>query len=126
MASDLIEKLIRPEIQAMQAYHIPPSQGMVKLDSMENPYIFPDELRNQWLQKIKSVNFNRYPDPTASQVRSLVMKQLHLTKPRAVMFGNGSDELIQIVIQSMSADSGADNVCYPDFCDVFGFLDHYR
>ncbi len=106
MAVDLIKKLIRPEIQAMQAYHVPPSAGMVKLDSMENPYVFADGLRDQWLQKLMSVDFNRYPDPTASQVRTLLMQQLRLTEPLSLMFGNGSDELIQIVIQSMSAESG--------------------
>ena len=32
------EKLVRPEILALKAYHVPSSEGMVKLDAMENPY----------------------------------------------------------------------------------------
>lgn len=106
MSKQLIEKLIRPEIRDMQAYHVQSSEGLVKLDMMENPYVLPDDLRKKWLEKIKPVNVNRYPDPTASQVKTQLIEQLQLKKPQTVMFGNGSDELIQIVIQALSADAG--------------------
>ncbi|MEK7796769.1 MAG: histidinol-phosphate aminotransferase, partial [Pseudomonadota bacterium] len=32
-----IARLIRPEIRALKAYHVPDAAGMVKLDAMENP-----------------------------------------------------------------------------------------
>jgi histidinol-phosphate aminotransferase len=31
------EDLVRPEILALKAYPVPSSEGMVKLDAMENP-----------------------------------------------------------------------------------------
>ncbi len=31
------EKLVRPEILALKAYHVAEAEGMVKLDAMENP-----------------------------------------------------------------------------------------
>ena len=106
MDQKLIEKLIRPEIRDMQAYQVQTSAGMVKLDSMENPYIFSDKLRDQWLEKVKLVDFNRYPDPAASQVKAKLVKQLQLKVPQNLMFGNGSDELIQIVIQALASEAG--------------------
>jgi len=106
MSQKLIEKLIRPEIQAMQAYHVQPADGLIKLDSMENPYLFTDQLRQQWLQEIRQVNFNRYPDPSASQVKKQLIEQIYLKQPQTLMFGNGSDELIQIIIQALANDAG--------------------
>ena len=40
--------LIRPEIQALGAYHVANAEGMIKLDAMENPYILPDGLKKKW------------------------------------------------------------------------------
>ena len=41
------EELVRPEILALKAYHVPESEGMVKLDAMENPYALPAEMRRE-------------------------------------------------------------------------------
>lgn len=35
------EGLLRPEVLALSAYHVPDSKGFVKLDAMENPYAWP-------------------------------------------------------------------------------------
>ena len=32
------DDIIRSEIRALNAYHVPDPAGMVKLDAMENPY----------------------------------------------------------------------------------------
>ena len=40
--------LIRPEIQALGAYHVANAEGMTKLDAMENPYSLPDGLKKRW------------------------------------------------------------------------------
>ena len=46
----LIDRLVRPRIRALRAYHVPDASGLIKLDAMENPYTWPDELRREWLQ----------------------------------------------------------------------------
>ncbi len=43
-AKDLAAKIVRPEVQAMHAYHVSDAAGMVKLDVMESPYRLPPEL----------------------------------------------------------------------------------
>ena len=30
--------IVRPEIAELQAYQVPASQGLIKLDAMENPF----------------------------------------------------------------------------------------
>jgi len=41
------EDLVRPEILALKAYPVPSSDGMVKLDAMENPYPLPDSMKRE-------------------------------------------------------------------------------
>lgn len=36
---DLLGRIVRDDVRAMGAYHVPDASGMVKLDAMENPTI---------------------------------------------------------------------------------------
>ena len=65
-----IARLIRPEIRALTAYHVPDAAGMVKLDAMENPYGWSTKLKAEWCEALKSVALNRYPDSEARALRS--------------------------------------------------------
>ncbi|MGB1541746.1 MAG: histidinol-phosphate aminotransferase, partial [Cycloclasticus sp.] len=60
-----IDDLVRPEIRAMSAYHVPEATGLVKLDAMENPFAWPKEMKKEWLQLLSDAEPNRYPDPSA-------------------------------------------------------------
>ena len=60
-----IKSLIRPEILSLAAYHVPSSIGLLKLDAMENPYVWDETLKAAWLKTIADVDVNRYPDPQA-------------------------------------------------------------
>src|SRR5690349_21521327 len=57
------ERLVRPEILALDAYAVPDATGMVKLDAMENPYPLPPALRAELAQRLADVALNRYPEP---------------------------------------------------------------
>lgn len=63
-----MQDLIRPEIQQMTAYHVPEATGFVKLDAMENPFSWPDEMKAQWLELLSKAEPNRYPDPSAKEL----------------------------------------------------------
>ena len=54
-----LEDLVRPEILALKAYPVPSSDGMVKLDAMENPYSLPDGLRRELAAALARVGVNR-------------------------------------------------------------------
>ena len=97
-----IARLIRPEIQALQAYHVPDAAGMVKLDAMENPYGWSAELKADWCAALKSVGLNRYPDPEARALRARLHAALKVPVGMELMLGNGSDELIQIILMSLA------------------------
>jgi histidinol-phosphate aminotransferase len=107
--SDSIERLvtdwIRPEIRALQAYHVQPSTGLIKLDAMENPYDWPAELRDEWSALLRETPVNRYPDPTASAVVERLRLAMEVPPGMSALLGNGSDELIQMITMALAGPS---------------------
>jgi len=93
----LITRLVKPEVQAMAAYHVADARGMVKLDAMENPHAWPTSLQQPLLEALAAAEINRYPDPQATQVRVALRKAMQLGDELDVVFGNGSDEIIQML-----------------------------
>jgi histidinol-phosphate aminotransferase len=91
------EKLIRPEIQALSAYHVADADGMVKLDAMENPYPLPPALRRELAEVLARVDLNRYPEPTGKKLRALIARKMRVPAGMELLLGNGSDDLIQMV-----------------------------
>jgi len=100
--NDLITRLIRPEIRALKAYHVPGSAGLIKLDAMENPYSWPAALKQEWLEVLRDVPINRYPDPAAQVLRTQLKRSLAVPAGMDVLLGNGSDELIQLILMGVA------------------------
>jgi histidinol-phosphate aminotransferase len=92
---------IRPEILQLTAYNVADAGNLIKLDAMENPWSWPEEMVAEWQQRLASVAINRYPDPAARQLVSELRQTMAIPDDMAVMLGNGSDEIIQIVTQAM-------------------------
>ncbi|MBA2690149.1 MAG: histidinol-phosphate transaminase [Burkholderiales bacterium] len=89
--------LIRAEIRALTAYHVQPARGMIKLDQMENPYGLAPDLKAEIGSLAADSAINRYPDPTASELKARLREAMPLPDEAGLMLGNGSDELIQII-----------------------------
>ncbi|MDT8363252.1 MAG: histidinol-phosphate transaminase [Nitrosomonas sp.] len=104
--SSLIDKIIRPEILALSAYHVPPAEGLIKLDAMENPYALPPLLREEISRIAFNANINRYPDPHAIELKQTLRATLSIPAGMDILLGNGSDEIIQIIALA-TARSGA-------------------
>lgn len=100
-----ITKWIRPEIQALSAYHVPDSVDTIKLDAMENPYRWPDELIEQWLNVIRDVELNRYPDPGARVLKQHLREAMDVPDDSEILLGNGSDELIQMIMMALAGQN---------------------
>ena len=89
--------LIRDEIRALSAYHVPPSAGMVKLDAMENPYALPAEVRERVAAAVANAEVNRYPDAGATHLKDILRSSLGVPSGMELVLGNGSDEVIQML-----------------------------
>ena len=98
------ETVIREDIRSLSAYHVAPAEGLLKLDAMESPYAMPEQLMEKWLSAISQTALNRYPDASMAECSALLAKHLNLSDQYDVLWGNGSDELIQILIQSIASN----------------------
>ena len=96
------DKLVRPEVLAMSAYHVAEAEGMVKLDAMENPYPLPAPLRRELADVLSRVALNRYPEPNPRRLRELIRRKMQVPAGMEILLGNGSDDLIQILALALA------------------------
>ncbi|MEH6357404.1 MAG: histidinol-phosphate transaminase [Pseudomonadales bacterium] len=99
----LIEQWIKPEIRSMTAYHVANAEGMIKLDAMENPYDWDESIVESWIETLRNVHLNRYPDPSADKVKQCLREVMRIPAGQDIVLGNGSDELIQLLAMAVSA-----------------------
>jgi len=94
--------LVREEVLALAAYHVGEAAGMVKLDAMENPYALPQELRREIAELAAGAAINRYPNPQAPELKARLRQTMAIPEAFDILLGNGSDELIHIMVQALA------------------------
>jgi histidinol-phosphate aminotransferase len=92
-----IERLVPARLHNIKPYHVAAAHGFIKLDAMENPYPLSDTWRDLWLAAIRDTALHRYPDAHAQALIETLRDTLALPRHAAVILGNGSDELIQML-----------------------------
>lgn len=96
-----LNQLIRKNIRELQPYHSAREEhqdtGFVYLDANENPF---------------GRSLNRYPDPLQKALREKIGRQ-HSVDPAFVFTGNGSDEIIDLLVRAF-LEPGKDKVVVPD------------
>jgi len=97
-----IHTLLRPEVLALSAYHVPDSRGYIKLDAMENPYAWPAEFVGEWLHRLRAAEPNRYPDPACTELKATLVQANGVPEDAELLLGNGSDEIIQILLMAVA------------------------
>lgn len=110
--SSAIRDLLRPAIRDLHAYEVPKLPGIeVKLDANESPYALPEDARVELGRRLAEISVNRYPDPRTTPLRELLAREYRVD-PNALLFGNGSDEIIQILISCLARPrEGRDVAC---------------
>lgn len=93
---------LRPEVAALSAYNVADARGLIKLDAMENPHAFPAHLREQWQQKLAGLQVNRYPDAAGEGVKAALRQAMEIPSGAQIMLGNGSDELLQVLMLALA------------------------
>ncbi|MBA4370676.1 MAG: histidinol-phosphate transaminase [Coriobacteriaceae bacterium] len=83
----------RPDLEDLVPYDAKDIDAEVYLHANENPSDLPGEVLDKISERIRSVGFNRYPDPLANDLRALIAEANGLEAGN-VLVGNGGDELI--------------------------------
>lgn len=102
---ELISTVIRPEVRALSAYKVADASGFIKLDAMENPYTWPEEIKQEWLKIVHDAQINRYPDPEAKSLCRILKQYNKIPDESAILLGNGSDEIIQLLLMALPKNS---------------------
>jgi len=105
------EKLrIREEVLSLKPYFIDEKQVKFKLDANESPFDLSEEDKAALLNELKTVETNRYPDPSTKNLRMLLAKKEGLSSGD-IVFGNGSDEIIYMLLLCLNDRA---KVMYPE------------
>jgi len=80
---------------------------MVKLDAMENPYRLPPALQLEIARAVEGAELNRYPDPGAVRLKSCLRQVFEVPPGVELLLGNGSDEIIQMLIMAAARPGAA-------------------
>jgi len=106
------EDLIRPQIRTLKAYESKPVPNCVRLDANENPLPWPSGMKEK-LFKAK-FELNRYPDGEALELKKALSNYTGIPA-EGILAGNGSDELIQLIMTTFGGENKAVVVHPPTF-----------
>lgn len=86
----------------------------LRLDANESPFPIPQNIIDKFTSELQANSLNRYPDPSSRGVREAFAKRYGVCADNVVA-GNGSDELISVIMTSL-LDKG-DTLCVatPEF-----------
>ncbi len=107
--------VIRDDVRAISAYAVPDSTGLTKLDAMENPFALPPETARELGERLSQVPLNRYPPADPRAFKERLARAIELPAGMALMLGNGSDELIHLVIQACAKPGATVLSPWPSF-----------
>jgi histidinol-phosphate aminotransferase len=108
------KNLIRPLVRELHTYvpgEQPKIKGLIKLNTNENPFPpSPKVLRA--IKNATDARLRLYPNPTAEKLREKLAK-LHGCKLENIIVGNGSDELLALVVRGFVEPSPKSKVQSP-------------
>ena len=114
MAYQLSEKL-----KNMVPYEPISGDYAIRLDANESFLPVDEEIKAEFTQKLSEIPFNRYPDPLAAEVCRKFADYYGINAD-FVTAGNGSDELISVIIGAFLSEGDKLLTVMPDF-SMYGF-----
>jgi histidinol-phosphate aminotransferase len=107
--------VLRDDVRAIEAYAVPSAVGFIKLDAMENPFPLPEPIQRGLGERLAQQPLNRYPLSDPRGFKERLGKAMGLPLGTRLMLGNGSDELIHLVIQACARPGASVLSPWPSF-----------
>lgn len=94
-----VKKLFRDDLKTFESYNAKRIDSRIKLHANESPFSVSDELLSEIKEEIVKCSFNRYPDAMSEDLCKKFAEYAGVDY-KSVIAGNGSDELIQIIVST--------------------------
>ena len=94
-------------------YQVIKEEG-IRLNANESPFPISDTCLKEVIEAVKTIEFHRYPDDSHQQLKEAYAKYLGLQKEQLIM-GNGSDEMIGLIIATQIKENDCVYTMDPDF-----------
>lgn len=107
--------VLRDDLREIHAYVVPAPHTGIKLDAMENPFALPAGLQTELGERLAHVALNRYPPADPQAFKAKLAAAMGVPSGAALMLGNGSDELIHLVIQACAKPGATVLSPWPSF-----------
>ena len=105
---------LNKKIRGLVPYEPISGEYDVRLDANECPCNLPPQIQEQIAEAMRSVAYNRYPDPLATKLVNS-FSEFYSINPELVTAGNGSDELIFLIEAAFLEKGDKMLVVAPDF-----------
>lgn len=110
----MINDLFREDLKSFKPYEVDKNNYTIRLDANESFLNFPEGLKEELINSIGNIFFNRYPDSDSAEICKLYADYAGVNF-KNVMAGNGSDELIQIIVNAIIKAGDKVMMLNPDF-----------
>ncbi len=108
------ENLFAKKLAGLTPYAVDTERYALRLDANESCFSLPEELTDSLAETLRRVDFNRYPDPSASALCGAFAAYYGIRKEN-VCAGNGSDEILSILMNGFVDKGEAVMTLSPDF-----------
>ena len=88
---------VRDDLKALHGYHSPQVDVRVRLNTNEAPTPPPAAWRDAFAAELSRVEWHRYPDRTAADLRAAIADMHHVRQDQ-VFAANGSNEVLQTLL----------------------------
>ncbi len=88
---------VKPQVVKVPAYTLHAYEAEIKLNQNENPFDFPEDLKDETFRRFRARQWSRYPDFVPDSLRQRLAEFAGWHKD-GVLVGNGSNELLQATL----------------------------
>lgn len=108
------EELVRETIRPLKAYGPPRDPAAVPLHLNESPFDLPEELKRELTEQILRTDWSKYPITDGARLAA-ALATAYGVAPEGVLAGNGSNELLQLLLMATVAPGDRVVVAAPSF-----------
>lgn len=94
-----MKELIKESVVNLKPYKVIEEDYEIKIDANESPYNIFQDIGKLVLAKLAKLRPNRYPDNEAAELKEALAEYTKVDEDK-ILCGNGSDELLKIIIDT--------------------------